>query len=237
MMRHSLLSLTIAAATLAIALPANAAKKPAAKPQTVPLRPSNNGTTPAAPNYSSGGDAAALRSHVAEVRAEAKSTQDALDAFIAARHTEFEAQDSITALVKLVDDDKKNFENLMAPHRKNLRAADHPYDLASQEIDAARKKLEEARASKDVKEISYRRSEVDRMDAILKKGDAGILDQNPDCKTAKAKLDADSAKLADARSKFPDFLAANPDYAALKLAAQNAKTRLDATLGTADASK
>ena len=152
--------------------------------------------------------------------------QGAYDDFVTLKKGEFEAGDAYQAAKKAVDDDTAALDALASPMREKLKAGDSRYASSLEGLEPAKKKLEEALASKKADEITFRKYDVQHLQDVIQSTEKPVFSADSAIVAAAAKLDADKRVLAAMSQRFAEYLNGNPDYVALSKALMNAKARV-----------
>jgi hypothetical protein len=199
-------------------------------------RPAASDPPPAAPSSSSssssssdGGMGGPVPVNATQVEFAKKSlvqAQGDYDDFVTARKGEFEAGEAYQSAKRAVEEDEKALAALASPLREKLKASDSRYAMAVEGLEPAKKKLEEAVASKKADEITFRKYDVGHLQEVIGAAEKPVFAKDSAIVAAQAKLDSDKKVLAAMSQRFTDYLNANPDYAALSKALANAKARV-----------
>ena len=151
--------------------------------------------------------------------------------FVAEKRAAFEASSEFVAAKTAVEDDERALAAAKAPLQEKLKATDKSYASAMNGIEEARKKLEEAMASKKIDDIAFRRHEVNRMQETIRKAEESFA-KAPTVVAAQTKLTASQLTFATMQQKCREHLENDGDVRALWSAWRNAQRRVDALTKT-----
>ncbi|MCL2648790.1 MAG: hypothetical protein FWD61_17625 [Phycisphaerales bacterium] len=197
---------------------------------TKPEKPEN--TTPTTPSGGGGegSDAGIVPDEITRLNAAKKilaKAQGDYDTFVAAKKTEFESSADFVTAKKAVEEDEKTLVAVKTPLQEQLKATNSAYASAMTGLEDAKKKLEEAVASRKADDIAYRKFEVNRMQETIRKAEEAFA-KNAGVTQAQTKLTEDQRVLASMQQKFQEYLNGSGDYVALSSVLAKARARVAA---------